>query len=149
MPVLAASESTSASSCLCSIEANAATSGMAVTNGANIHANADEALIWAALNGHLEIVKFLVTHGANIHAQDDEVFKTAVRYANEPMLMLLNAFLNKEKLVLAALGVMPLVAASGSMPLVAALGVMPQKLDNSINAKTNNYTITKSKRSKI
>ena len=39
---------------------------------ADVHASIDEALRWAAINGHLDIVKILVENGADIHAFDDE-----------------------------------------------------------------------------
>ena len=42
-----------------------------VDNGANIHADDDEALRFSAYNGNLEIVKYLFEHGANIRALDD------------------------------------------------------------------------------
>ena len=111
-----------------------------IEQGANIHADDDGALGRAAIQGHLEIVKILlvpevgfmaIAHGANIHANNDEVLRAAIEDKNEPILMLLNTFLNEEKL------------------LVAALGSMPQKLANGINVKENNRPITKAKRSKI
>ncbi len=37
----------------------------------------DEALIWAAGNGYLEIVKYLIENDADIHAKDDEALKSA------------------------------------------------------------------------
>jgi len=48
-----------------------------VSNGANIHAKDEQALGWAANNGHLEIVQYLVSVGANIHFNND----WALRYA--------------------------------------------------------------------
>jgi ankyrin repeat protein len=48
-----------------------------VEQGADIHADDDVALRWAADNGHLEIVKYLIEQGANIHAMGDY----ALRYA--------------------------------------------------------------------
>ena len=42
-----------------------------IDEGADIHANNDEALRWAASNGHYEVVKVLIEEGANIHAQGD------------------------------------------------------------------------------
>jgi ankyrin repeat protein len=32
----------------------------------------DEALRWAASDGHLDVVKYLVSKGANVHVRDDE-----------------------------------------------------------------------------
>ena len=48
-----------------------------IEHGANIHTNDDEALRWAAENGHLDVVKYLVEEGASIHANDDEALKWA------------------------------------------------------------------------
>jgi len=135
--------------------------------GADIHADDDEALKESALLGNLNVFKFLISHGANIHINNDCIFRTAIINENEPILMLLNAFLTEEKLLVAAIGVtsarsclrateatsgstgMPLVAASGvmllvpevvSVALVAALGSMPH---------TQPLPIIKIKRSRI
>ena len=43
---------------------------IALKNGADIHADNDDALRWASKNGHLEVVKYLVENGANIHAHE-------------------------------------------------------------------------------
>jgi ankyrin repeat protein len=37
----------------------------------------DNALIWAASNGHFEVVKYLVEKGADIHAKDDQPLQYA------------------------------------------------------------------------
>ena len=87
-----------------------------VTQGANIHADDDYALKWSAACGHLEVVKFLLTQGANIHANDDEALKNAASRKRNDVWQLLSAFIQEEKL---------LVAASDSMLLVAALGSVP------------------------
>ncbi|MGX9691388.1 ankyrin repeat domain-containing protein [Achromobacter anxifer] len=42
-----------------------------VEKEANIHSCDESALKWAAENGHLDIVKYLVGQGADIHAQED------------------------------------------------------------------------------
>lgn len=47
--------------------------------GLNIHTRNDEALIFAVRNGHLEVVKYLLGQGADIHARNDEVLIRAVR----------------------------------------------------------------------
>ena len=47
--------------------------------GADIHADDDEALIRASEHGHLDVVKYLVQNGANIHAVDDYDLKYASR----------------------------------------------------------------------
>jgi len=49
-----------------------------VKEGADIHVFDELALRWAAENGHLDIVKFLVSKGANIHAENDEALRLAV-----------------------------------------------------------------------
>jgi len=48
-----------------------------VEQGANIHANDEEALRWAAFRGHLEIVKYLIEKGADVHGQNDLALKWA------------------------------------------------------------------------
>ena len=48
-----------------------------VKEGADIHANDNEALRWAAENGHLDVVKYLVSMGADIHALDDGTLRWA------------------------------------------------------------------------
>ena len=48
-----------------------------VEQEADIHADNDCALRWAAENGHLRVVKYLVEHGANIHADNDCVLRWA------------------------------------------------------------------------
>jgi len=93
-----------------------------VTKGANIHANNEHALRDSAHGGHFEIVKCLIAKGADIHVNDDEIFKIATKNKNKPILMLLNAFLTEEKLLVAALDSMPLVAVVGVMPVLPALG---------------------------
>jgi len=70
-----------------------------VAKGANIHAENDMALRYSAYAGHLGIVKFLITQGANIHAKDDYIFKIAAEKGYKDITVLLNAALNKEKLV--------------------------------------------------
>jgi ankyrin repeat protein len=51
----------------------------ALQNGANIHADNDYALRWAAIKGYLPVVKFLVENGADIHADDDCVLRYSAR----------------------------------------------------------------------
>ena len=50
-----------------------------VEEGADIHANDDLALRWAAENGHLDVVKFLVKEGADIHVFDNIVLRWAAK----------------------------------------------------------------------
>jgi ankyrin repeat protein len=42
-----------------------------IDQGANIHAQDDEALRWSTYNSHLKMVRYLVSQRANIHARDD------------------------------------------------------------------------------
>jgi len=59
--------------------------------GADIHANDDEALKWSAEIGNLKVVKFLVlpdlgsvaiTHGANIHTDDDYALRLSAYFGH-------------------------------------------------------------------
>ena len=49
---------------------------------ADIHAENDYAVGWAALNGHLKVVRYLVSQGADIHAADDYAVQMASRYGH-------------------------------------------------------------------
>ena len=53
-----------------------------IENGANIHANDDFALRYAAKNGHLEVVRYLIENGADIHADDDYALRYATVYGH-------------------------------------------------------------------
>jgi len=48
-----------------------------IDEGANVHAVDDEALRWAANNGHLEVVKILLENGADVHAGNDFALRWA------------------------------------------------------------------------
>jgi len=48
-----------------------------VREGANIHADDDFPLQWAAKNGYLNIVEFLMSKGANIYARNDKALRLA------------------------------------------------------------------------
>ena len=50
-----------------------------LNQGADIHAQDDEALFWAGQKGNLEIVKYLVKKGADIHAENDYVLQIAAK----------------------------------------------------------------------
>ena len=47
------------------------------TEGVDIHAQEDEALITASLWGYIEVVEYLVSKGANIHARNGEILLIA------------------------------------------------------------------------
>ena len=103
-----------------------------VTQGANIRAGDDEPLRYSARFGHLEIVKFLIAHGANIHARCDEALKNAASGNNNDVWRVLSAFIQEEKL------------------LVAASDYMLQEIYSVESApKTKRPLITKAKRLKI
>jgi len=111
--------------------------------GADIHADDDEALKESALLGNLNVFKFLISHGANIHINNDCIFRTAIINENEPILMLLNAFLTEEKLLVAASGVMLLV------PEVGGMSVLPQKTTSVDVVHHQRLSTTKTQRTKI
>src|SRR5205085_167150 len=46
-----------------------------LSQGANVHANKDQALLLAVKNGHLDTVKVLVKYGANIDLIKDELIE--------------------------------------------------------------------------
>jgi len=49
-------------------------------NGANIHAENDEAFINACLNGHCEVAKYLIEKGADINAQHQKAIFLSTKY---------------------------------------------------------------------
>lgn len=51
-------------------------------DGANIHADEDDALQWATYNEHLHIVQYLLQNGADIHTNDDYVLRWAAYNEN-------------------------------------------------------------------
>ena len=62
-----------------------------VENGADIHANDEDALGWASDRGFIEVVKYLVEKGANIHARDDYALCFSSQYGRiEVVKFLLN-----------------------------------------------------------
>ena len=50
---------------------------IALSLGANVHGENDDALRWASRNGHTETVKLLLDRGADIHARVDEALRWA------------------------------------------------------------------------
>ena len=48
--------------------------------GADLNANNDEALRFAAEKGHLEVVKYLLEQGANLHADDNLALRFAANH---------------------------------------------------------------------
>ena len=54
-----------------------------VDNGADIHADNDCALRWAARKGNLEVVQYLVGNGANIHADNAWMLNFATENVKE------------------------------------------------------------------
>ena len=59
--------------------------------GADIHAQEDFALRWAALEGRSEVVRFLLDNGADIHSQDDGALFLAAEKGHSDIAMLLIA----------------------------------------------------------
>ena len=51
-----------------------------VEKGADIHANAEEALRWSAREGHLDVVKYLTEQGADIHAHSEEALQWSAEH---------------------------------------------------------------------
>ena len=56
--------------------------GILLDHGANIHYEDDEALRYAAENGHKDIVELLLNRGANIHAGDYYALRYAAIYGH-------------------------------------------------------------------
>ena len=51
-----------------------------VEKGANIHAENEYALLWAVENGHFEIVRFLIEHGADISTYNNKALRIAKEF---------------------------------------------------------------------
>ena len=58
-----------------SIEGHLEVVRLLLDHGADVHANYDDALSWASENGHWRVVQLLLDHGANVHAEDDDALK--------------------------------------------------------------------------
>ena len=65
-------------------------------NGADVHAWNDSALRWAAENGHLEVVKILLENGANAHVDDDGALHGATRNGHLEVVKLLKEYIGKD-----------------------------------------------------
>ena len=61
-------------------------------------ANDNEALIWASVNGHLEVVKFLVEQGADVTANNNRALKWASEKGHLEIVNFLNRRLNNEEI---------------------------------------------------
>ena len=53
-----------------------------ISVGADIHAENDEAIRWASLYGHIEVVKYLVSIGADIHANNNYAIRLASKHGH-------------------------------------------------------------------
>ena len=62
-----------------------------IAAGADVHANDDAALRWAAGRGHEEIVKLLIAAGADVHADDDVALRRAADKGHEEVVKTLLA----------------------------------------------------------
>jgi ankyrin repeat protein len=58
-------------------------------NGADVHAENDDALLWASSNGHVEVVKLLLENGADPHAKNDAALRWASEYGRVEIVKLL------------------------------------------------------------
>ncbi len=56
-----------------------------VDQGADIHVEDDLALCHSAIGGHLLVVQYLVEHGANVHADDGMIFIYCVHHGHLPV----------------------------------------------------------------
>jgi len=69
-----------------------------IYNGCDIHANDEYALIGASVNGHLEIVEYLISNGADIHAQNDWALRWASEYGHKDVVKYLNNHIKNEEI---------------------------------------------------
>jgi len=107
-----------------------------IEHGAKIHTDNDSPLRWSANNGHIDTVKLLLTHGANVHADDDYALRWSVYNEHYDVWKVLSAFIQEEKLLVAAVVSVPLVAKVGvtsaggclcGMLVLPEVGFMAQK----------------------
>ena len=59
---------------------------------ANVHANDNVALRWAAYYGHTETVKLLLQNGADVHAYDDYALRWAADMGHVEIVKLLESY---------------------------------------------------------
>jgi hypothetical protein len=57
--------------------------------GANVHAQDDKALIYAAAYGHFEVVKLLINNGADIHSRNNQALRFALEKGRKGIVELL------------------------------------------------------------
>jgi len=57
--------------------------------GADVHANNDAAIYWAALGGHVEVVRLLLAAGADVHADRENALRRAAGSGHVQMVRLL------------------------------------------------------------
>ena len=60
-----------------------------LANGADVHFEGDDALIWASSNGHRDVVKLLLARGADARAQAGAPLFWAIEYGREEVVNLL------------------------------------------------------------
>tara|TARA_R110002124_G_scaffold266813_1_gene433808 strand:- start:13818 stop:15764 length:1947 start_codon:yes stop_codon:yes gene_type:complete len=60
-----------------------------INQGADIHANNDDSLRWAAENGHEAVVQMLIDNGADIHANNDMALRLAAQNGHEAVVQIL------------------------------------------------------------
>ena len=68
-----------------------------VEAGANVRADDDYVLRWAAHNGHLEVVKYLVSVGADVRARHDWALRYAANNCHTAVVDYLENELKKKK----------------------------------------------------
>jgi ankyrin repeat protein len=60
-----------------------------ITLGADVHTREDQALIHAVTEGHLDVVMYLISQGADVSAREDKALIYAARYGHSDVLSLL------------------------------------------------------------
>ena len=67
------------------------TVALLLDRGANVHAYDDSALRWAVLNGHTDTVALLLDRGADVRADDDCALHWAAKYGHTDIVALLKS----------------------------------------------------------